>query len=429
MRKMFGLISILLIILYASGSENIVHPNTYLNQYDVGVIKSRIDQEPWKSAYNRLMNESVPNAMNTPIQTVVNRGVVPPSGDQHDYFTQSYVGTDRTDYMSAIALRDAVRSLGLAYTLTGESKYADKAIQLINGWTVDSDTKMVPRFMLWDIPGENDNAQSWIELSITMPGVFYGADLIWDYPGWSSSDKAAFKSWTQNMINSARAQTFCHGVCQNHENWRLVFISSASVITGDTVSMNYTFNRWKELIPIQMETSGRMKLELDRGNAALFYSTYAIDAMIQTAEIAKHNGVDLYGYKLTDGRGLEKALDYHDNYIVDPLSWPNNPGTTQTRTRENAAIYELAYSKYIKPGYKDVINVVGRPMYENRNMGPVTLTHADTYFDIINPTPGPTTIPDDPTTIPDDPGTIPVPNSTSGGMKVVCYKISAALKN
>ena len=177
------------------------------------------------------------------------------------------------------------------------------------------------------------------------------------------------------MINSAKiwSQT------NNFENWRLVLISSASVIADDTGSRQYAFDRWKAIIPDQVNTDGSMIRELGRTNS-LTYSTYAVSAMVQTAEIARHYGVDLYNYKLPDGRGLENVLDFHVPYIIDPSTWPYKQ--TNPYKGDNAAVYELAYSFKQKSSYSDVINKWKRPMYEMRVIGPITLTHANANFNV-----------------------------------------------
>jgi hypothetical protein len=198
--------------------------------------------------------------------------------------------------------------------------------------------------------------------------MFYGADLIWNYPDWNISDKNAFKSWAAQMINSAKTWSYKN----NLENWKLVFISSASVITEDTNSRQYAFDRWKSIIADQMNLDGSMKQELKRTNS-LSYSIFAINAMIQTAEIARHYDVDLYNYKLSDGRGLEKALDFYAPYVANPSTWPKKQ--ISPYNGDGVALYELAYSFKQKSSYKDVINRWGRPMYDSRIMGPVTLTH------------------------------------------------------
>lgn len=366
-----------------AGSSN--RPNMFLNAEEIENIKNRIatGQQPWKAAYDNTLSDNY-KYINMPIQSVTFGGNTPPSGDIHDYYTDppyssdgiSDPSSDRTDYSSLINVSRAVRYLGTMYALTGNNEYADKAVQLINAWTVDSSTRMNPKFT---------NGQSHIEIAVAACGIFYGADLMWNYPGWSASDKTVFKDWTAQMISSAKTWSNDN----NFENWRLVFISSASVITEDTGSMRYAFDRWKAIIPDQMNTDGSMKNELARTNS-LTYSTFALNAMTQTAEIARHNGVDLYNYKLTDGRGLEKALDFHVPYILDSSTWTHQQ--IGTYRGDNSAIYELAYSFKQKVLYESVINRWGgtpRNMYEMRILGSTTLTHANMAFNLTGST-GPT---------------------------------------
>lgn len=344
---------------------SVLHPNMYLNINEINNIKARKDNEPWRTAYEQLIT-GANSDLNVPVQSVTFEGKVPPSGDKHDYYTEVPAsGVDRTDYSSAIKLGKAVRDLGLAHVLTGGTNYANKVVDLINTWCVYVDTKMNPKFT-------NFNDQSYIELCITIPGMFYGADLIYNYQGWNDEDKNAFKNWTQKMIESAK--TWSRG--NNFENWRIVFIMSASAITGDTNSLQYAIDRWKSLIKSQMDIDGKFVSEISR-KTSLSYSTFALNAMTQGAEIARHYGVDLYNYKLPDGRGLEKGFDFHAPYIVNPSSWPYQQTTPYDGA--NSAIYELAYSFKNKTSYKDVIIRWQRPMYETRTMGPVTLTYGSAF--------------------------------------------------
>lgn len=380
MKKIVGILSIFLIMSYiytgytediddiTRKTEDFVHPNMYIDVNNIEAIKEnvRYDQQPWKLAYDDVMKQAN-DSLNIPIQSVTFYGKIPPSRDIHDYWTDAlYLSdgivdsdSDRKDYRSATKLGTAVRSLGLAYALTGESKYADKAIQLINGWTVNPSTRMNPRFT---------NSQSKIEISMSIPSIFYGADLIWNYHGWTQSDKEAFKEWTTQITKSAKTWS----ARNNFENWRLVLISSASVITKDIDDRQYVFDRWTTIISGQMNLDGSLKYELERTNS-LSYSMMALDAMVQTAEIARHQGVDLYNYKLPDGRGLESALDYHAPYATDPSTWKYQQISPYKGS--TASLYELAYTFKKKTVYKNVIDKWERPMYEEIVMGPVTLTH------------------------------------------------------
>jgi hypothetical protein len=245
--------------------------------------------------------------------------------------------------------------------VTGESRYADKALQFIRAWALTPATKMTPRFT---------NGQSQIELCITMPALFYGADLVWDYAGWSADERTAFTSWVGAFLASAKTWS----AAQNFENWRHVFVATAAAFLDDVPSLDDAFARFRAVIDGQMSSEGRMVREIGRSRS-LFYSTYAINAMTQTAEIARVHGVDLYDYTTSSGKGLEKALDFHVAYLLAPNTWPYQQITTYAG--ENAAMYELAYSHWKKPRYLEVIRRWQRPMTEERVMGPVTLTHAD----------------------------------------------------
>jgi len=163
----------------------------YLSLDEIKAIKARVDanEEPWKTAYYAMISEANSVLKEQP-PSVTYGGKIPPNGTKHEYYSAlPYKSdgvfnpdSDRTDYQSAIKLGRDVRILGLAYAFTGEGKYADKALEFIRVWSIDPSTKMNPGFT-------DSNGQSYIELSITLPGMFYGADLIWNYQGWTPADK------------------------------------------------------------------------------------------------------------------------------------------------------------------------------------------------------------------------------------------------
>ena len=358
-----------------------VNPNIFLNQLEIDAIKSRLGQEPWKTAYNKFMSDNVPVAMNTGIQSVTYGGVTPPSGDSHDYYSSTPAsGGERADYMAIIAVSNAVRDLGLAYVLTGDGKYANKAIQLINGWCVNSDTKMTPR---WWYSGQN--GQVWIELPVTLPGMFYGADLIWNYSGWSLTDRDAFKNWVSTLlINKGQGLSPCN-TTQNYDSWRIVFGLAAASITDNQSEIDWCISSWKGLIDCQQDSNGSFYRERTRCEGGLAYSMFNLKAWTLAAEIARHKGgtgTDLYSYKTSSGKGLELGFDFHAPYVTNQDSWSYTKCTCANcrpidcSSDANGAVYELAYIWKQKSGYINAVTLgCGRPKYDNRIMGPVTLTH------------------------------------------------------
>ncbi|MBI1880956.1 MAG: alginate lyase family protein [Chloroflexi bacterium] len=367
----FSVISILIFSQSALAQTSFVHPNSYLNQSEITAIKTKVQnsESPWKSAYDNLISEAN-SALNQSILSVTKQGKTLASGDKHDYSTDKPYSSDgvfnpnadRADYKTAITFGKVMRALGLAYAFTQDTRYAQKGLELAKAWMVTPETKMNPRF---------PNNQSRIEISITIPGAIYGLDLLWNYPGWSASDKTAIKQWVQDLATASNSWGKTSG--NNIYSWRLVLVSTAGVVAENAQMLNQAFSDWKLLLASQLDSQNRFKNELSRTNS-LSYSTYAMNAMVQVAEIARHYRVNLYEYQLSGNRSLEKALDYHAPYVANPSSWPNQQITPYSG--DNAALYELAYLFKQKSSYLQVIQKWERPMSEIRVMGPVTLTHA-----------------------------------------------------
>ena len=342
------------------------HPNMFLNQSEVEAIKARLSQSPWSEAKKGMIVKAE-RALELPAQSVTFQGN---SGNtyltERPYLTDGIFNpkADRADYKAAQLVSYAVRDLGIAYAFTGDGKYADKAISLIDAWCLHPKTGMKPQF---------SNSQSHIEHSVTMPGIFYGADMMWNYSGWKAADRSAFKKWAQAFANHVRKVNTSTNT-NNFGSWRMVLLASAAVVAEDQSTLDYTFNHYKRLVPNQITGSGKMNWEYGR-TTGLSYSAFGINAILQTCEIARHQGVDLYHWKAEDGRGsIEKALDNLTPYVLKPSSWRHKQ--IRAFVGESATPWEMGYLVFGKPEYLSVVKKYGRPMYGSCTAGPVTLTHA-----------------------------------------------------
>jgi len=250
----------------------------------------------------------------------------------------------------------------LAYRLTDRAQYADKAVELIKVWFVRSATSL----------RAGTGASNEIEIWVTMPAAFYGMDLLWNFSKFPDADKAALQRWAQvsaDRIRGLRREN-------NWENWRLVYLMGLAHTAGDGSTMEYAIARWKELLETQIGDGNLLTYELER-TRSLDYSIFALDAIAQGAEIARHYGVDLYGYRNSRAQGLEQVFDAYVPYLLDPDSWPYEQISDFDGIENGIAVYELAYSNYGRKGaYQSVIDMYRRPLIDPRTMGHVTLTHA-----------------------------------------------------
>ncbi|MFN0158722.1 MAG: alginate lyase family protein [Bacteroidota bacterium] len=353
----------------------------FLNSDDIESIKSRLvaGEEPWKSAFDSLMSDADRALLDTAIYSVTRTVPSKESG----YFLNDFVterpytksdgvidpDVDRRDYQAAIALSKAVRDLGLAYAYTGVAKYASRAIERIHSWCINPETRMRPHFT---------NHQSKIELCITIPGILYGADLVYNSLLWDPMERGAFLQWVDTFATNATQWTEKN----NYDNWRIVLVAAAGALLDNDALLQHAFERYKsnvnQMIAGDPAPKGYLSGELPaerRRTKSLFYSLYALNAMTLTAEIALHRSSEsLYDFIGSDEKSLKLALDYHASYAANPETWPYQQ--IDDFKGENCAMFELAYSQWKTTGFKAVIDQWGRPMYEERIMGPTTLTHS-----------------------------------------------------
>ncbi len=348
------------------------HPNIFLNQAEVDGILAKIEEgkEPWVTARDNLLLRATA-ALDEPLRSVTFGG---PNvcGANSVYCYDEGDPYDWTE--GAEPLAEAVRDLGMGYAFSGNAEYAEKAIELMNAWALDPETGMKP---------ELSSSASQIQLYSVMGGFFYGADLVFNYPGWDTSDRAALQEWVREFGTHGMNK----GVGDNNfANWKNAFVSAAGAFSEDQVLLDYAFQRYQEMIPIQIDSSGRMTWEFDRtsGAGGLHYSMYAIHAMAQCAEVARHHGVDLYSYTDDRGIGIEDALDFMAPYVEDPSSWPYY-GTIHSGN--GPGVFEVAYSRWQKSAYLDVIAEWDRPftMSIGWAFGAITLTHGRTAAEAAYP--------------------------------------------
>jgi len=393
------LVSLFLVSSLTTAIAHDQHPNTLINAEEIAAIKAKITitedsgvitvtgEEPWRSAAEKMMRQAkAALGISAPYFSVTYGGDnsnLANCANVRIYCTgKFYDGNNQYDSNNgAIPVTEAVRDLGMAYAFSGEAKYADKLIQLVRTWALDEKTGMLPRF---------SNNQSRIGLFPTMSGFIYGVDLAWNYPGWLDADRVAFKAWVSTFANNAKDLGIPQNP-QNFVNWRIAFVSIAGAFTGEQALLDFAFDLFKEIIPGQISGDGRLGQESGRNNkgswGGIGYSVYAMHAMTLAAEVARHQGVDLYNYTSNGevgGKGLRLVLDYHVPYLAKPV-----PGGNPFAVGENPVIlngkhglgiYELAYSQWQDPEHLSVLEFWGRP-FEMRfwALGIVTLTHANRF--------------------------------------------------
>ena len=228
MRRKNTLLALLFCAFSLGGwAQGFIHPGILHTQADFDRVKEKLvtGQEPWVSAYEKLMSSSHVDLNWKPAPTTK---IIRDGGTVWE--------PDPTNYWNAYRDVATAYQCALVWKISGDTRYADKSIQILNAWA--RTCKAV---------AGNSN----VSLASGIYGYEFAnaGELMRDYEGWSRVDFAAYQKW---MMDVFRPQVFDflerrHGTVDVHywSNWGLCNVLSAISI-GILCDDVYTYNAGME---------------------------------------------------------------------------------------------------------------------------------------------------------------------------------------
>jgi hypothetical protein len=261
--------------------------------------------------------------------------------------------------------------MGLLYQMYGESKYAEAAREILLKFTdlylqyPTENTILGPAHVFFGTLSE----------SFWGVDMAYGYDLVHNYEGFTSDDHNKLKEKlfyplaeiTQQFPESA----------SNRQLWYNNVSAAVGFLYGD-----------QKLIDFALK--GEYGFEWQLGSALpesgfwaewSGYHFVALRAMIHLAEMARHNGLDLYRRGIA-GRSMKKMFDAPFELIKPNYEFPRLKDSGGGNLLEYAAFYEIGYALYREPKYLALLNlthvkrgtqVVGEESGKNRQRSPISL--------------------------------------------------------
>ncbi len=111
----------------------------------------------------------------------------------------------------------------------------------------------------------------------------------------------------------------------NHATCWVAQVAAFGELTGDAPLMAWCRERFQTvLIPGQEAVDGSFPEELRR-TKPYGYSLFNLDAMAIIAQTLSAGGRDLWTWRLADGRGMARAMEYMYPFILDKKKWPLPP--------------------------------------------------------------------------------------------------------
>ena len=289
------------------------HPGVLVSRAQLDFVKTKVDSgaQPWKSAYDQMTASSYASLSRTPKpRSVVECG---------SYSNPNYGCTDEREDAIA-AYTDA-----LVWYVSGDARYADKAIAIMDAWSgvITAHT--------------NSNAP----LQTGWAGSVWprAAEIIrYSYDGWSSSSIDRFATMLRQVYLPEVA-----GGSNSNGNWELTMMEAAvgiSVFLDDRTSYDNAIARYRNRVAayVYLDSDGALPKTvpgsgLDTRDKIVKYwqgqgtfvqgltqetcrdfthTGYGIASISDVAETARIQGQDLYGTDV--GTRLQYALGFQAKY-------------------------------------------------------------------------------------------------------------------
>jgi hypothetical protein len=238
------------------------------------------------------------------------------------------------------ALRnDAVAAYAhaLSWVVTGDGQHSQKAIEIMRDWA-EVLTDVVPE-------ADSPDVQDELEVAWYAPIWLNAAELIRYYDGgaagWSAEDIALFDGMVTLFKAKADNWGGSQGCCPNQAISVVLSRLSIAVYTGDADYRQAALDYFTDsVLPRSIADAGEV-LEINRvAGGDCGHATYNIEGIFDIAEIAWHQGIDLYA----DPR-LSKGLEYLSRCITEGVDTSSEGFVHCADMRPNSV--EIAYNHYM----------------------------------------------------------------------------------
>ncbi len=231
-----------------------------------------------------------------------------------------------THRYAMIRLSEIVATLTSAWLLTEDQVYADKALEHLNAWFVDTATMMNPQMLyaqaIWGrVTGRGIgliDAYHFVE-------VAQSVKQLSKKEGISKEQADSIKNWFSQFLEWMTTHEY--GITEmnwenNHGTCWAVTAASMATLTENNEIIQLCTDRFKNiLLPKRMADDGGFPLELKR-TKPYGYSLFHIDAFCNVAQILSTKKDNLFEYETKDGKSLKKGLEFIFPYIADKSKWP-----------------------------------------------------------------------------------------------------------
>ena len=346
MLKRWGLL--LVVFGLMSGSTN-ASTLLLLDKDNLDQIKVKIDRQDLfvMPAYQTLISKAE-KALSMGRLSVVDKSLTPPSQDKHDYISLGpyfwpnpktkdgypYIRRDGkvnpnalidSDSPRLVRLANALETLALAYYYTNNTKYAQRAVEMIQIWFINDTTKMNPHLKYAQgIPGTVPGRALGILDGRHFVRILDSITLIENSNLLSSKDLEVIKQWVKDyqnwLLNGEYAYDESHRPNNHGTFYDYQVVGYALYLEQPKKAKELLTNAQYIRLGSHIGSKGQNFHELER-TRPLHYSLFDLEAMIGLALYSDHyDDVNFWTFTINQ-TSLKKAIDYVVKYKNNRDMW------------------------------------------------------------------------------------------------------------
>jgi hypothetical protein len=289
-------------------------------------------------------------AYNSPVLHITDKKAPLSGGGMHDYYSNGdywWPNPDSTDGLPYVRrdgesnpgnfidhrnamneLKFRVAELTAGYMITGDEKYAEKAVKWLDEFFLDENTYMTPHLLYAQaIPGVCSGRGIGIIDTLHLIGIPVAVEKLKKSEFMKPEIYNGIKKWFSDYLDWMLTHEY--GIAEmneknNHSVCFFVQVALFAKFTGNDDVYNMCKEVFKNrLFPNQLALDGSFPLEIAR-TKPYGYSLFVLDNFVNLCLVLSDDKSDFFSYELKDGRSIRKALDFMCPFIADKSKWPYN---------------------------------------------------------------------------------------------------------
>lgn len=324
------------------------HPGGMHPQAQINFVKQqlKLQKEPFTAAYKQLIARA-DSALQAQHHAMADLSI-PGFYFKPDEHRRNKLGIQTDSFLAY--------SCALAWQLSGNTVYADKALYFLNAWG--------------QINKQYSEADGPLVLSYTGGAMVMAAELMYNYNKWNNASRNEFAGWVKNVYRKAANEIRIRP--NNWGDWGRFGSALADYYLDDEADMARNIRLIKGDLFEKIAADGHLTEEVKREANGIWYTYFSLSPITGSCWVVYNaTGQNLFQLQ-KDGCDIKKAIDYLLYYEQHAAEWPwfKNPRTGQTDKQNGpwpANLIEAMYGIYHDEKY-NVFAASQRPvMYDKHH--------------------------------------------------------------